>query len=66
MRAEGRHEGVDAEEDPFGGLDADRHRVAGEGLRAEDCGVGGGFEVDFDLGEGFFEGCEVGVLISVE
>lgn len=50
LGGEGRDEGVDAEEDAFGGLNADGHGVAGEGAGAEDCGVGGGFEVDFYLG----------------
>ena len=49
---EGWDEGVYAEEDAFGRLDADGHCVVGEGLvaRGEDFGVGGGFEVDFDFG----------------
>ena len=50
LGVEGGDEGVDAEEDGFGGLDADGHCVAGEGVGGEDCGVGGGFEVDFDFG----------------
>ena len=61
LGGEGRDEGVDAEEDAFGGLDADGHGVAGEGARAEDGGVGGGFEVDFYFGEGFVEGWGMGV-----
>ena len=50
LGVEGGDEGVYAEEDAFGGLDADGHCVAGEGVGGEDCGVGGGFEVDFDFG----------------
>ena len=50
LAVEGGDEGIYAEEDAFGGLDADGHRVAGEGVGGEDCGVGRGFEVDFDFG----------------
>ncbi len=60
LGGEGGDEGVDAEEDAFGGLHADGHCVWGEGGGGggEDGGVGGGFEVDFDEGEGFGEGWE--------
>ena len=50
LGVEGGNKGVYAEEDAFGGLDADGHCVTGEGVGGEDCGVGGGFEVDFDFG----------------
>ena len=59
LAVEGGDEGVYAEEDAFGGLDADDHCVAGEGAGGEDCGVGGGFEVDFDFGQGLVEGWNV-------
>ena len=55
LRLEGGDEGVYAQEDAFGGLDADGHGVAGQGLRGEDGGVGGVFEVDFDFRQGFVE-----------
>ena len=55
LGVEGGDEGVYAEEDAFGGLDADGHCVAGEGVGGEDCGVGGGFEIDFDFGQGLVE-----------
>ena len=50
LGVEGGNKGVYAEENAFGGLDADGHCVAGKGIGGEDCGVGGGFEVDFDFG----------------
>ena len=56
LAVEGGDEGIYAKEDAFGGLDADGHCVAGEGAGGEDCGVGGGFEVDFDFGQGLVEG----------
>ena len=56
LGGEGGDKGVDAEEDAFGGLNADGHCVTGEGVGAEDRGVGGGFEIDFDFREGFVEG----------
>ena len=56
LGVEGRDEGVYSEEDAFGGLDPNGHCVAGEGTGGENCGVGGGFEVDFDFREGLVEG----------